>query len=231
MRRYRIFPFIFGAAILVALLMVLHFLFPGTLYQEESQIRLVSLIIVGSYLLLGLASKNWKGPEVMRGVIGWSSVAIVLLFGYSFRDDLQSIWFKIQGELIPTHAKTINEKTVEITKTNNNHFEVIASINNKNIHFLIDTGATNVTLTKKDAQRIGINTKDLKYNIQTNTANGKNWSASIILDYIKIGDIEVKDIRAHVSKSGLDISLLGMSFLSRLKSYSVQRQKMILKNY
>ncbi len=228
MRHNRIYPFIFGAAIIAAILFILHILFPGALSQDGYRLELVSLILALCYLLLGVGSQRWKKKQVMQAMLGWSGVAIVLLLGYSFRHDLTSLWVRIRGDLFPTYARAIDGNTVEISKTKNEHFEVKASVNGVPILFLIDTGATNVTLSQADAKSIGIDVDRLTYNISTNTANGRGWAAGITLDLIEIGPIELKDVKAHVVKSGLAGSLLGMSFLSRLKSYMVSQDKMIL---
>jgi aspartyl protease family protein len=94
---------------------------------------------------------------------------------------------------------------------------------------LFDTGASVVVLTASDARRAGINAAGLVYDVPVTTANGSAMAAEVRLDEISVGPIVMRKVPALVAKPGvLEESLLGMSFLERLKSYSVERGKLIL---
>jgi len=77
-----------------------------------------------------------------------------------------------------------------------------------------------VVLRTADAERAGIDVSNLAYTTPVNTANGVTYAAPVRLRSVAVGDIVLHDIEALVSKPGkLNESLLGMSFLRRLRSY------------
>ena len=85
---------------------------------------------------------------------------------------------------------------------------------------IVDTGASTVVLRHEDADRLGINMHTLHYSVPVQTANGPSQAARVQLDFIRIGNVGVRRVEALIAKPGtLHQSLLGMSFLSRLRSY------------
>jgi aspartyl protease family protein len=85
---------------------------------------------------------------------------------------------------------------------------------------MVDTGATTVVLKPADAERAGLDLDALSYSTPVSTANGMTFAAPVRLRSMAVGDIVVKDVEALVAKPGnLNESLLGMSFLRRLRSY------------
>jgi len=110
------------------------------------------------------------------------------------------------------------------------HYWAKALVNKKTtVQFLVDTGASVVALTYKDAQKIGLNPNKLDYNARISTAGGVTFGAYVTIDSIRINQVQVKNIEAVVIKEGLDKSLLGMSFLRQLYSYEFRGERMIIK--
>lgn len=84
-------------------------------------------------------------------------------------------------------------------------------------------------LTAADARKAGVDLKSLVFDTPVSTANGAARAADVNLDQIAIGPIVVRNVPAPVARLGaLEESLLGMSFLERLKSYTVERGRLIL---
>ncbi len=109
------------------------------------------------------------------------------------------------------------------------HFVVMVDVNGTPVRFLVDTGATSVSLTKEDAQRAGLPVYALDYNIRAHTANGVVKVAPVTLRDMRFGNLEIRDVKATVTQAQLNISLLGMSFLNRLSSYEVRPEGLILR--
>lgn len=101
-----------------------------------------------------------------------------------------------------------------------NQFFVTGSIDGNPIHFIVDTGATYVSLTADDARRLGFDLSTLDWNMMTHTANGDAANAAVSLADLRLGRIVEYNVPALVMRSG-GMSLLGMSFLSRLKSWQI----------
>lgn len=95
------------------------------------------------------------------------------------------------------------------------HFLANGSVNGGSVRFVLDTGATLVILPAAEARRLAIDYRKGRAGI-TQTANGPVNAWRVKLDTVKIGDIEINDIEAAVIETGLDIALLGMSFLNRV---------------
>jgi aspartyl protease family protein len=77
-----------------------------------------------------------------------------------------------------------------------------------------------VVLKPADAERAGVDTKNLSYTVAVSTANGTTYAAPVRLKSVSVGPLELRDVEALVAQPGnLSDNLLGMSFLRRLRSY------------
>jgi aspartyl protease family protein len=102
-----------------------------------------------------------------------------------------------------------------------------ALVNGAPVHFLVDTGATLVSLTTADARAVGIDPSTLAYTERTSTANGISEAAPVMLHEVRVGQMSVYDVRALIHRN-LRLSLLGQSFLTRLRSYNMQNGELTL---
>lgn len=96
------------------------------------------------------------------------------------------------------------------------HFVADGSINGKAVRFMVDTGATRVTLSEKDARRIGVNYQDGTPGM-VQTANGAVPAYPARLRSVRIGDVQVYDVEALVTGTDMPYVLLGNSFLTRFQ--------------
>jgi len=97
------------------------------------------------------------------------------------------------------------------------HFFVDGAVNGVPVRFVVDTGATLVSLPRQDAERLGIDYRSGRHG-SSRTANGVVPVYLVKLDSVKIGGIELHNVDGLVHDgSGLDQALLGMSFLNRLE--------------
>jgi aspartyl protease family protein len=77
---------------------------------------------------------------------------------------------------------------------------------------------------------MGLDLAALDYDVEVTTANGSAMAAETRLAELAVGPIVVHNVRALIAKPGaLSENLLGMSFLERLQSYTVERGKLVLK--
>jgi aspartyl protease family protein len=108
------------------------------------------------------------------------------------------------------------------------HFVLDAVVNGEPIRFLVDTGASFVTLTTEDANAVGINLKTLNFNQKLATANGPIAAAAVTLREIRLGQMEQTDGPAMIIASPLPNPLLGMSYLRLLDGYDIRDGKLSL---
>ena len=161
-----------------------------------------------------------------RDFIVWSGVAAGLAVLYVYRSDLPWIANEVvnqvapQGTILTVPAPVETQRLVRLRRQTGGHFVARALINGTTIEVVIDTGATTVVLRPVDAEQIGIDTSALTYTVPVQTANGSAFAAPVKLQSVLVGPVGLANVDALVAKPGtLDQSLLGMSFLSRLKSY------------
>ena len=110
------------------------------------------------------------------------------------------------------------------------HYWTRALVNKKStVEFMVDTGASVVALTYKDAQKMGLRPDKLDYRWEIRTAGGITMGASVTIDSIQINQVNIKNVDAMVLRSDLQQSLLGMSFLRELYSYEFRGDRMIIR--
>jgi aspartyl protease family protein len=202
-------------------------LFPGTVNEKSDQIHLVSALAILGYLILALGSRRLELSKAFQYFVIWLGIGLVLMVGYSFKDELYVIKDRLGQQLLPSTPHTVNDESVSFTIAEKGHFYVDGKINGTTIRFLVDSGASGVVLTREDARRIGMFVNELDFTQPTHTANGTVFSAPVVIPRIEVGSIIIDNVSASVSRNELTQSLLGMSFLSRLKSWRVQGDKLI----
>lgn len=119
------------------------------------------------------------------------------------------------------------QKTVTIAPDNTGMYIVNGSINDFQVKFIVDTGATLISMNKHQARRIGLDYKmDGKQSISY-TASGLSKIYIVKLKSVKVGDIELNNIQGAVHDGDFpQVILLGSSFLSRI---NMQREGKLLK--
>jgi aspartyl protease family protein len=108
------------------------------------------------------------------------------------------------------------------------HFFVNADVAGEPVRFVVDTGATTVALGRIDARRLGLSIPDSAFNLEMGTASGTIRGAAVTLPRLRIGDIQLLEVRAVVLDIPETMPLLGQSFLSRLDRVSIEGDKMTL---
>jgi aspartyl protease family protein len=117
----------------------------------------------------------------------------------------------------PKSPNTRNVRNVVI-RSENGQFSTDGRVDGRPISFMVDTGASQIALRESEAARLGYRPHERDYVVKIHTANGEGRAAPIELDTVQVGDIIVRDVPALVvSDRALNVNLLGMSFLSRVR--------------
>jgi aspartyl protease family protein len=193
---------------------------------EELAVAAASLALV--LLVLPALAGGYRGRlgSAIRHVFAWLAIGLVLIAGYSYRAELHEVAFRIAGEFaVPGSTVAVEQgpsgdRSVRIRKRGDGHFVAKVTVNGATVPMLVDTGASTVVLRQADAERLGLDISRLSYTVPVQTANGLAYAAPLRLRKVAIGSITVSNIDALVAQPGaLKESLLGMTFLSRLRSY------------
>jgi aspartyl protease family protein len=127
------------------------------------------------------------------------------------------------GSAPDSSAPIFLKAMTELRAGSNGHFVTTASINNRDVDVLVDTGASTVALSYDDARSVGLRPGNLEFDVPVSTANGLTQAARVMLDKVEIDGVRVNDVPGLVLPEGaMNGSLLGMSFLSRLSSFKVE---------
>jgi aspartyl protease family protein len=144
---------------------------------------------------------------------------------YAYKNELMPIAARVVGELVPGTAMTVEESAGGVTEVRlrrrlDGHFTANVEVNGTPISMIVDTGATSIVLRPEDAAKAGIDVDSLSFRVPVLTANGRTMAARVRLDRVGIGPLDRHKVEGLVAQPGaLTQSLLGMSFLSRLRSY------------
>ncbi len=117
-----------------------------------------------------------------------------------------------------------------IARAEDGHYWATGAVGGKSVRFLVDTGATAVSLTQADARRLGIDPAKLAYDYEVITAQGHARAAAIRLEQLSVDGASVPDVDALVIENGLETSLLGMSFLGRLSKFEATPTALVLRS-
>lgn len=122
----------------------------------------------------------------------------------------------LMGQGISNQASGSEKPSVTLVADLQGHFFTSGTVNGASTRFLVDTGASSIALSTKEARRMGINYLQGERGY-VSTANGVVPAYRVMLNTVRIGDITLNQVEGSVSEGdGLTIVLLGMSFLKRL---------------
>jgi aspartyl protease family protein len=127
-------------------------------------------------------------------------------------------------------AGSTSGQSVTLAADPRGHFVSEGSINGQPMRFLVDTGATTVAIPAADAVRLGIDYRKGAVG-KTRTAGGIVSVYRVTLNSVRLGTIEATGVEAIVIEDGLDIALLGMSFLNRLDLRQEGRTMTLIKRF
>lgn len=108
----------------------------------------------------------------------------------------------------------------QVLKAADGHYWAEADIDGRAVRVMVDTGASVVVLTPADAARLGLKLTPADFSGTVITASGPVRAAPVRLEAVAVAGARVAGVEALVVEQGLPHSLLGMSYLGRLSSFS-----------
>lgn len=183
---------------------------------------------------------------VIRDAVGWIAGAVALALIIVNFDEIRAInrsLLGLEGPAVDDTAQAAAATTepgteptrvagrVELTASSHGHYAAEAEVNGRHISLMVDTGASLVVLTYEDAERAGVFVGDGDFTAKSRTANGIARNALVTLDEVCVESVCVNDVKALVAEPGrLHVSLLGMTFLGRLRRVDMQSGRLTLEN-
>ncbi|CAM3238183.1 TIGR02281 family clan AA aspartic protease [Sphingomonas antarctica] len=172
-----------------------------------------------------LAARRLPMGKTLKMALAWVAIfagAYVLVL---FRGTGAEIWSRARTDL--GIQPELSGGVVRINAREDGHYYITGRINGRPAEFLIDSGATTTAISTAVASASGV-TDDGMPPIPISTANGMTMSRTARIERLEIGAIVQTDARTTIGDSLGDTNLLGMSFLSQLKSWRVEGNTLIL---
>lgn len=203
--------------------------FLGEKFQEDGP-RIVALAAVGIVISMGMFLRRPAFREVFNAVAFWGGLGLLLIIGYSYRYELMTVRDRVMSELIPGFVTQSADGEVVISRGIGNQFVIEVLVDGVGVDMLVDTGASHITLSYRDAERAGLTPANLTFSTPVSTANGMGFVARVRLDDMRLGSWELQDLPAFVAQEEmLSTSLLGMSALNTFASWRVEGNQLVLK--
>ena len=178
--------------------------------DSEDLPRLIYLVllgaVVGGYFLM--ENRDRLGKTAQQAAI-W---ALIFLGAIA----VAGVWSDVRRGAYPTEA-VVRGDTLEVPVADDGHFYLAAEINGAKVLFVVDTGASEIVLTRRDAERAGLDPDTLNFFGSAMTANGRVETAPVRLESFTLGGQTDTNLPAVVNGGELDTSLLGMSYLGRFE--------------
>lgn len=193
--------------------------------------NLLAWALLGVAYILIAANHTKFVKEIQIGI--WAAIATSPMFFYISRDDITRQGRRLMVVIVPGHPIQLGSARSEVLiyKNAGSHFETQVHINGLDVRMLADTGATDIILTSEDARLVGFHPENLEYDVPVRTAAGLTNTTAVTLNFLSIGTIRRWSVPALVSKlDELEQSLLGMTFISTLKSFHMTSDELCLDN-
>lgn len=171
--------------------------------------RLIYLVLLGAVLLAWfLATNRQRLNRTLQQALLWLLLFAGVVVLYGLRDELRQ-------QVFPRQAVQVDGSRIAIRRAADSHFYATLAVNGTPVTFVVDTGASEIVLSRKDAARVGIDPDSLIYFGSARTANGEVRTARVKLDRVEFAGITDRNVTAWVNDGEMFGSLLGMTYLSR----------------
>jgi len=124
---------------------------------------------------------------------------------------------------------TQQDGAIALPRAPDGHYYVTAEVNGAAIDFLVDTGASDIALSRADAARIGFDLEKLAFLGSARTANGVVPIAYSRLKTIQLGPYLDQGISIAINGGEMEKSLLGMSYLGLFGRIEIAQDQLILR--
>lgn len=191
---------------------------------DNDQIARVIYLGVLATVLIGYAviSRQQQLGQMLRHAVLWGLLFVGVAAGYGLWQDVRA----------PAQIRATGTGALELRAERDGHFHVTLSINGVPVRAIVDTGATQLVLSRMDASRVGFDPATLPYLAEGRTANGPVRLARVVLDEVVLseGALRIRDTRvpALVSEGALEVTLLGMGYLRRFARIRIEGDLLVL---
>lgn len=175
----------------------------------DDMARLLYLSLLGAVIGFWFFVQNRRNlGRTLQQAMAWVLIFVGVIA-------VVGLWDDIRSTLRPSIGSVTEAGAIEVPRAPDGHFYLMLQVNGAPVEFMVDTGASQMVLSRADAERAGIDTAGLAFLGRAMTANGEVRTAAVRLDSVALGPVRDRDVPAAVNGGELGVSLLGMSYLQR----------------
>jgi aspartyl protease family protein len=157
----------------------------------------------------------------------WVGMAILVVNVAGQRERLDPYIGRFLDKLNMDSQQIVGDE-VRIRMSPDGHFWARAKIAGVDRRMLVDSGATVTALSSATADKAGLKLREEMFPVIIRTANGTITAKTSTVPELRLGDIVARDLTVIVAPAFGDFDVLGMNFLSKLKSWRVEGSTLIL---
>ena len=172
--------------------------------------------------------RRTRPVRLLRHGALWVAIAAVLALGFAYREEIELIPQRLGVAFGTGRPVVTGDHQLVISQDAEGAYEVVGRVNGEPVRFMVDTGASDTVLAPQDAQRLGVDLGGVRFDQESETANGKGLGAPFLARQLEVGPIRLGSFKMQINKAPMSRSLLGLSFLSRLESYEFRGRKLYL---
>ena len=185
------------------------------------------LLVLGGLLIASLLARRVPVLRTVVSLLFWVAALGSLAYLTMERERFDPWLAQIASRLNLESQQVAGEET-RIRMSPDGHFYVRATIGGVERRLLVDSGATVTALSPRTAAAAGVTVRDSVFPVVLRTANGTVQAQTGEVGELRFGNIVARDLAVVVSPAFGDIDVLGMNFLSRLKSWRVEGRTLIM---
>ena len=184
-------------------------------------------LLLAVLVIAAVIGRRMSVVRTLTTLVIWGVLGALLVVLVRDRGRFDPYVAKIASMLQMDRQEVVG-KEVRIRMARDGHFWVRARIGGVERRMLVDSGATVTALSARTAAEAGIAVEDAAFPVVLRTANGSINAQTGTIPELRFGTIVARDLAVVVSPAFGDVDVIGMNFLSRLKSWRVEGQTLIL---
>ncbi|MFN3663141.1 TIGR02281 family clan AA aspartic protease [Yoonia sp.] len=189
--------------------------------STEQIMQLTYLVLLGAAIggSAIVAGRNNLGKMAQQAAI-WALIFVGVIGAYG-------LWGDISQNVSPRQS-AMADGTITVPRGAGGHYFLNIDVNGTPVRFIVDTGASQVVLSERDARRAGIDPDSLTYSGMAATANGMVPTAPVMLDTMTLEGVTEGPVAAVVNGGEMDESLLGMTYLGLYDRIEIANNTLVL---
>jgi aspartyl protease family protein len=175
----------------------------------DNTASLIYLVLLACALGGWFLMQNRDGVgKILQQAMIWGFIFLGVLAAYG-------LWNDVQRQTTGGQMLQLGNGQIIVPRQPDGHYYLTLALNGENIRFVVDTGATDMVLTRRDAERAGLDPDTLNFTGSAATANGTVSTAPVRIETVRLGDVTDTNVRASVNGGEMFGSLLGMRYLEK----------------